>query len=131
MNLNKDVILRGHRKFVRSLAHGSLAWVILFALAAFQFCLFSIPSTGWARTLIPGFFATGVLLAVGAYSGKTRIAVYGGGLFVACSIARATFLWGIDQGGAGSNVLASIVWIWIALACLCFTLAIDHRGIKT
>jgi hypothetical protein len=116
--------------FIQSLSYGSVPWVFLFALAAFQFSLFSIPSEGWPKILIPGFMVASVGLAFACYTRKTCHVVWGGTMLVLCSITRGVALWGVGQGGAGSNHIASFVWFWIALLTALFTLAVWHRGIE-
>lgn len=129
------------QRIIHGLAKGgevSLIWPSYVSFGGITFGLFSIPSSGSARILIPLFLAAGVLIGSGVLfelssHDKARVSqltLIGLSIMILAGCARAISLWGIDQQGAGSNVLASIVWCWITLGCVFLFVAVWLRGVS-
>lgn len=128
------------KRLIHSLAKGdpvSLIWPSYIALGGVLFGCFSIPSQGAAIVLIPMFLIAGLVIGSSMVAHRwdnnkerTRyLVVFGLALMILASWTRAISVWGIDQHGAGSNVLASVVWLWIVTGLILFTVVVWVRGI--
>lgn len=106
------------------------AWVLYVGMGTIGVGLLSIPSYGPPTALIPMFFGSALLLAVGVAKNSRRISVAGLGLASIASWARAVALFGVDQHGAGSSILATFVWVWIAIGALMLAAAVITRGLE-
>ena len=106
------------------------AWLIVYALGAFQFSLLSIPSEGIYLLLIPLFALAGIFLAAGAWFKKCKWGLAGLIVMMFSSVFRAIGLWNIDQNGVGGNFIASSVWFWIAFVSFIFALALAYKGVE-
>jgi FtsH-binding integral membrane protein len=112
-------------------------WPIYIAFGAISFGFLSIPSTGAAIVLIPMFLMAGVAILYGCMvcprhnqpiSGR-RLTVIGLALMVVASWTRGIALWGVGQHGAGSAILATVVWAWITVGCVFLLIAVWTRGL--
>jgi hypothetical protein len=115
----------------------SPVWPCYVSFGGIAFGLFSIPSTGGAIILIPMFLTAGAVIGCGMFTnflakGNRRsqyMVLTGVALMILASWTRTIALWGIDQNGTGSNVLASIVWGWITIGCILLFIAVWMRGL--
>lgn len=105
-------------------------WLVLYAIGAFQFALLSIPSAGLAILLVPCFAVSGATIAIGTWLRSGPIAALGLLALGVTAITRGFALWGIDQNGVGSNLIASFAWFWIAALSMLFALAVYYKGIR-
>lgn len=129
------------QRLLRFLADGSAVsqiWPGYVSFGGIVFGLFSIPSSGGAIVLIPMFLTAGAVIGCGMIvqvmsrdkpCGRYLVQV-GLALMILASWTRAISLWGIDQNGAGSNILASIVWGWITIGCGLLFISIWLRGLS-
>lgn len=128
------------KRFIRHMAKSGpipVVWVFYISLGATLIGLFSIPSQGSAIVLIPMFLTVGavttfgiILRCIPGHRECSRyVVVVGLALMILASWTRAISLWGVDQGGAGSNILATLVWGWITLGCVLLFIAVWMRGI--
>lgn len=106
------------------------SWVVYVGCGSTGVGLLSIPSYGPPIGLIPMFLLAAVLMAVGAAGRNRRSATSGLAVAAVAAWARAVALWGVGQHGAGSDVLATFVWIWIAVGAVLLAAAIGRRGIE-
>lgn len=129
------------KRLIRCLGRGgpvSLVWPLYICFGAIAFGVFSIPSTGAAIVLIPMFFTAGAVVAFGVYMHHVCeskecsrfIVVIGVALMLLASWTRALSVWGINQDGAGSNLIASVVWGWITIGCGLLLIAVWVRGLS-
>lgn len=118
-----------HERFVSLLAKGgplNRLWLTHAAIGAGVFGVFSIPSTGSAIILIPMFLLSCFLILSGSFvSGRKegtdqgrKLVVSGLGVMAVAAWTRSIALLGVDQRGAGSSMLATLVWIAAGLVML-------------
>lgn len=128
-------------KLIHSLAQGeplSIIWPCYVSVGAIGFGCFSIPSSGAAIVLIPMFLTAGLVIGFSMIVHRwddsktcTRyLVVTGLALMMLASWTRAVSVWGIDQHGAGSNMLATVVWVWITFGIALFLMAVWVRGLS-
>lgn len=116
----------------------SVIWSFYVGIGAVVFGIFSVPSKGSAVVLIPMFLTSGVITALGTFMLFKKeikecarfLTVVGLFLMTVASWTRAVSLWGVDQQGAGSNILATLVWVWITLGCILLLIAVWMRGLR-
>lgn len=58
------------------------------------------------------------------------LVVVGLALMILASWTRAISVWGVNQHGAGSPILASVVWMWITTGMILFLIAVWIRGLS-
>lgn len=105
-------------------------WLAALAAGAIAVGVLSWWST-WPQILLaPTFILAGVLSAVGAWRRSRVAGTLGLGVMVVASWSRAVALWGVDQRGAGSDYLASTVWLWLSLMCWVAMVAVARRGVE-
>lgn len=116
----------------------SRIWVLYVGVGGMFIGLFSIPSKGSAIILIPLFIISGLTILCGAmlsskkhdrYNGRRIIAV-GLSLMSVAGWTRAIVLWGTEQHGAGSNVLPTLVWVWITIGLVMLLITTWTRGVQ-
>lgn len=129
------------KRLIHSLAKGeplSVIWPYYVSFGAICFGCFSIPSSGAAIVLIPMFLIAGLVIGFSMLTHRwddgnpcTRyLVVTGLALMLVASWTRAISVWGVDQNGAGSNILASVVWIWITIGIALLMIAVWVRGLS-
>lgn len=121
------------QRLISALSSGgpiSRVWLGHVAVGALGVGVLSVPSVGPPVALIPLFLIAGVACAAACWQPKLiHTAVAGLGVFAMASWARAVALWGLSQGGVGSNVLASFVWTWIAGSGVLLMVSVWTRGV--
>lgn len=129
-----------HQRLIRALAVGEplqRIWPIYIAVGAIMFSFLSVPSIGVAVVLIPLFAAAGVTILYGCticprrdnrLAGR-RMTSVGLAIMILASWTRAVLLWDLTQRGAGSNFLASAVWLWITAGCAALLISVWTRGL--
>lgn len=129
------------KRVIHSLSKGeplSLVWPCYISFGAIMFGLFSIPSSGAAIALIPMFLISGAVIAFGVSLHTvcaTRqcsryIVVNGIALMLLASWTRTVTVWGVNQSGAGSSILASVCWGWITIGCGLLLISVWVRGLS-
>lgn len=129
------------KRLIHNLAQGgalSPVWPCYVSFGGILFGLFSIPSTGGAIILIPMFLTAGAVIGCGMsihFLAKNKpcgryIVMIGLALMILSSCTRAFSLWGVSQDGAGSNVLAFLVWAWITVGCGILFISTWLRGLS-
>jgi hypothetical protein len=132
-------------RIIRELAKGgplSRVWVAFMSIGAMGVGVLSVPSTGAAVVLIPMFLVAGFLCLAGCFApyrprpdrhsmlrGRARI-MSGLALMMMSAWCRSLALWGTDQHGAGSQILATFVWWWIAVGCIMLMISVWARGVQ-
>jgi hypothetical protein len=128
------------KRILHSLAQGgavSPVWPAYVSLGGILFGFFSIPSDGGAIVLIPMFLTAGAVIGCGMVAHFVNkqvqcgryIVQMGLALMILASMARTFSLWGVSQNGAGSNILASLVWGWITVGCALLFICSWIRGL--
>jgi hypothetical protein len=113
-------------------------WLFYSGIGGVAFGALSIPSHGWAMILIPSFVLSGVILLYGAavcsFEKKLlrarRISFVGMLLLTLSAWARGVALWGLDQQGNGSAILASFVWSWLCVGFAMMLVSVWVRGVR-
>jgi hypothetical protein len=114
-------------------------WAIYFGFGGVTFGMLSYPSKGTAVALIPLFLLSGVITLYGctfaAKRDKTldlsrKIISYGLALMILAAWTRAILVYGLVQQTAGSQILASAVWIWITIGSTFLLISIWQRGVR-
>lgn len=105
------------------------AWIGLVVVGATGVGVLSWPATGFPVLLVPMFLVGGVTTMVGVRLRSRRTISIGLLVTFLASWVRAVALWGLDQGGAGSKMLATFAWCWIAAAVLMLFMAVLRRGV--
>jgi hypothetical protein len=89
--------------------------------------------------LIPLFLIAGLLILYGcALTPRVKgdilhgrkVTVIGMGVMILASWTRGIALWGLDQQGAGSIFLATVVWGWITAGCILLLISVWTRGLQ-
>lgn len=114
-------------------------WILYFSFGAITFGMLSYPSHGAAIVLIPLFLLAGIFGIYGCWisyassnqlkSGEKAVNI-GMSLMIVASWTRTVLIWGLTQDGLGSDILASIVWLWITVGALFLLIAVSQRGFK-
>lgn len=105
------------------------AWLTYSGIGCVIFGLFSIPSTGYSICLIPMFILAGLIILIGSFLSR-QIVIFGLALMTLTSWFRGVVLWNLEQDGAGSVVLASLVWSWITIGSVMLLVSVWIRGIQ-
>lgn len=130
-----------HDRFIKRLSRGgplNKVWLIHTAAGASVFGFFSIPSEGSAALLVPLFLTSSFMIFYGILVCPMRnsertvriVTVCGlGSMAVACW-TRGIVLWGLDLGGAGSNILPTLVCVWISCGLVMLMVSTWARGVE-
>lgn len=113
-------------------------WVVYVAVGGMFIGLFSIPSSGSAVILIPLFISAGITILIGTrihdknnvHYKNRRTIVAGLSLMSIAGWTRAIVLWGTEQNGAGSNILPTLVWVWITIGLVMLLISTWTRGVQ-
>lgn len=114
-----------------------VVWLVYTGIGAIFFGVLSVPSTGIAILLVPLFILSGIVIEVSAFIACSRdpekaqnIASVGLGILTFTAWGRGVALWGLDQEGTGSHVLASFVWSWLCVGFSIMLFGVRTKGIR-
>lgn len=107
-------------------------WILYIVWLAVSIGLASIPSTGAAIALIPMFLLAGTTVFIGVFKKRARksFVCSGLGLLSITAWVRGWALWGVSAHGVGSNIVASLSWVNIAIGVMFLLFAVFNRGVE-
>jgi hypothetical protein len=105
-------------------------WIIWHALIGFGVGTLFIPQAGPPIGFIVAFLVTAMSVMLGVQIRRPRTIVYGFIGLGFTQVARAAVIWKADTLGAGSRLVATFVWLMLAVGAFMEAYAVRKRGIR-